>query len=186
MTPDAIVSCHRIMTYRRNMKKLLAVFLLMLPLSARAQSTSPTDVQKFMAWLGQQQARVGVGYLAQGDRAKWVATEWNLIQVGQSGLNIAQPSTAHDYVDLSPIWATANQRSPRYGTCLAVHGGNIWNDSHLPASIESHINKTPLPPFVVSYCPLWPSENGVNFPIEKFRPWGRDGMVTISYGFGGS
>lgn len=166
---------------------LLVVALICFGSTVRAQ-TSPTvgDVQQFMTWLGQQQARVGVGYLVKGDRAKYVATSWNLLQVGQSGLNVAQPSKAHDYVDLAPLIATANERSPRYGACLAIHGGNIWNDARVPANIESHINKTPLPPFIVAYCPLWPNANGVNLPINKMRPGSRDGMVTLNYGFGGS
>lgn len=148
-----------------------------------ANAQVATDLQQFQSWLGQQQGHAGIGYLAKGDKAKYAVSWWDLIQVGQSGLNLAQPSKAHDYVDLSPANGSANDRAPRWGMAIPIHFGNIWNDIHLTAAIDSHINKAPLPNIIVSYIFLLPADG---LPVTKMRPWDRDGMVAITYGFGGN
>lgn len=176
------------------MKKIM-VALVMLPMSfwteAQAQTPVPivttSQIQSFGDWLKTQQAHAGIGYVVKGDKAKYAVTWWDLLQVGQSGMNVAQPSSSHDYVDIGPSLATANERHPRWGLAVPIHFGNIWNDIHLSSKIESHINKTPLPPIVCSFILNWPKDqNGVDLPINKLRPWDRDGMVAITYGFGGS
>lgn len=195
------------------MKAMLAL-LMLLPLAAHAQtaanplppsfntvSAAPagsagaasdpvtaavSDAQSFGSWFTSQKAYLGVGYILKGDKAKWEVSYWDLLQFGQSGINVAKP-TANDYVDIGLAQAMANQRQPRWGVAIPIHAGNIWNDVHFTAKVDSHVGKAKLPPIVVSYVLLLPHDQntGTDLPITKLRPWDRDGMVTICWGFGG-
>ena len=170
---------------------LIAVALICLfSIKTQAQLTPAPVVcpapTSFTDWIKCQKAYAGIGYIARGDKAKWATTSWDLVQFGAAGLNVAQPSNSLDYVDIAPMMAVANDRAPRYGACLPIHVGNLWNTVKLPANVAGHINQTSLPAFIVGYCALYPNENGVNLPLGKMRPWSRDGMVMFNYGFGGS
>jgi hypothetical protein len=136
-------------------------------------------------WLACQKGYAGIGHLISGDKSNWATTSWDLFQVGAAGLNVAKPSNTLDWVDFGPMLATANLRAPRYGACIVVHGGNIWNGIKLSSKVASHVSTTKLPAFAVSYCLLLPHDPQGDLSINKMRPWSRDGMLIFNYGFGG-
>lgn len=158
---------------------VLAAGLMLAAITAKAQTALPT--QSFGTWLSQQQAHAGVGYFVEGDKAKYATTWWDLVQFGKGyGVNVAQPSNSMDYVDIGPANAVANGRSARWGVAVPIHAGNIWNNIKLSSSVQSHVNQTPLPAFVVAPSFMVPQ----NAPLSKWQ-W-KNFMVNFSYGFGGS
>lgn len=162
-------------------KMLLALALSLLVVKAHAQTPPPvTPPADFTTWLSQQQAHAGVGYGLKG-KTKYAVTWWDLAQYGQAGMNVGNPSTAHDYVDLGPALSVANSQNPRYGAALPMHVGNLWNDVKLPSKVASHINLTAIPDVVIAPLFLAPD----NLPLNKWR-WDSDFQITLAYGFGGS
>src|SRR5271155_724014 len=107
-------------------KLLLAVVLSFLAINVKAQTTVPpySDLQALEQWLSTQQAHIGTGFGLTG--IKYASTWYDLINVGQSGLNIAKPN-ALDFIDLGPGINVANGATPRYGLGVPVHIGNIYN-----------------------------------------------------------
>ena len=157
------------------MKLLIAALLLTAAVPARAD-----DLSDFHAWVSSQSMQTGVS-VGIKDRAKFATSVWDVVSVGQSGLNIFAAG-ALDYVDLGPAWGIANDRAPRYGLALPVHGGNIWDalTGHLPASVATHVHTVKLPDFSVSGIPLMP----LSGRLGDWR-WDRDFWIYFSYRYGG-
>lgn len=165
---------------------LAAVALVCFCSVARAQVAPPAPVDctapaSFSDWVSCQQAHAGIGYILKGDKAKYAVTWWDLVQVGGAGLNVAKPSNTLDWVDLGPATAVANDRQPRWGAGLPIHGGNIWNAIKLSPSVASHVVTTKLPAFIIAPDFFYPLNGG----LDKWR-WDKDFMVSFTYGFGGS
>ena len=159
------------------MKQLMIAALMFMAIGVSAQTPAPND---FTTWLQSQQAHAGIGYGLK-TTTKYAISWWDLAQYGQSGINIANPSKIHDYVDIGPCISIANGQHPRYGIAMPIHIGNIWNSISLPSKLSSHINLTSIPALVVSPILLAPND----LPLNVWR-WDRDFQVALAYSFGGS
>lgn len=164
------------------MRKLLAAALLVVAVSAHAQDTPSTQAigtaAQLMQWVQTQQANVGIGLDWQG--VKYVTTSWDLLSVGQAGLNVAKAGAA-DYLDVGPMTSAANAKKTRYGALPLVHWGNVWNAINLPENIQSHIGKAHLPD-VAAGVGFFEPENGV---LSQWK-WKNDTQLVVVYRFGGA
>jgi hypothetical protein len=164
----------------RAWKWLPALMLLALSSAAQAQTVPApySDLQALESWLATQKAYVGTGFSLHG--VKYASTYYDLISIGQSGLNIAKP-TALDYIDFGPSVNVANGTTPRYGMGIPIHAANIWNSlsGKVPATISSHVSLVSLPDIIISPEVLWPSES-----LGKWT-WGQDFLLVLAVSFGG-
>lgn len=129
-------------------------------------------------WVKSQQANIGLGLDWRG--VKYVTTSWDLLSIGQAGLNVAKAG-ASDYLDLGPLTAGANAKKTRYGILPLVNWGNVWNAVSLPDNIQSHIGKTHLPD-VAAGLAFFEPENGV---LRDWQ-WKKDTQLVVVARFGGS
>lgn len=158
--------------------KMLALLLLLMPIAAKAQTTPPKELQALEQWIGSQQAHVGTGFGING--VKYGSTWWDLVSVGEAGLNIGKAGSL-DFVDVGPVLSMANTLSPRYGASIPIHAGNIWNSLKLPSNIVTHVWMASLPNITLAPAVFYPQGQAFN----KWT-WKNDFQLVLAYTFGGS
>ncbi len=162
------------------MRYIALLLALAAPSFAQTAPAAPPagTAAELAAWVQTQQANVGIGLDWRG--VKYITTSWDLLSIGQSGLNVAKAGAA-DYFDLGPMTSAANGEKTRYGALPLLHVGNIWNGISLPENIQSHIGKTKLPD-VAAGLGFFEPKNGV---LRTWK-WKADTQLVVVYRFGGS
>lgn len=166
--------------------KSIAMLLMLIGSPLMAQSVAPSplaqssDIVALEQWVASQQVHAGTGMGLKG--IKYASTWWDLVNIGQSGLNVAKPG-ALDFIDVGPSMNIANATTPRYGLGVPVHAGNIYNTlaTHLPGVIAAHVTIPMLPNAIIAPQVLYP----LSGDISKWT-WYNDFVVTVAYSFGGS
>jgi high-affinity Fe2+/Pb2+ permease len=163
------------------MKKLFMFFMALIALSANLHAqTSPDTTSSLVQWIQSQQANAGLGLDWKGN--KYVTTSWDLLSIGQSGLNVAKAGSS-DFFDFGPLMSVANAEKARYGALPLFHGGNIWNaiGAHLPSGITNHIRTTSLPDIAAGIGFFEPKDGVLNH-----WHWRNDTQLVVVWRFGGN
>lgn len=147
---------------------------------AQVSAPQPSTIQDLAVWVQTQQAQVGVSYDLH--KTKAVATWWDAVSIGQSGINVGSAS-ALDFLDLGPSMAAANGVRTRYGACVPIHIGNIWNSStgHLSKAVADHVHLATVPNLTLAPMFMVPDGRA----IKKWN-WTQDFQVALAYRFGGT
>ena len=176
------------------MKYLLTVAMLALAAPSHSQTLSTVSgtavdapapvvsdsVTQLYSWAKAQRKSIGVSYDLH--HVKYVATSWDLVSIGDAGLNVAKAS-AKDYIDFGPTTAVANAAPTRYGQAVPIHFGNIWNQiaTHQPRLIAAHASIASLPDVTLVPMFLFPRNGAV-----KTWTWRDDFQLAVLYSFGGA
>jgi hypothetical protein len=162
------------------MKKIIVAALLAFVISPAKAQSAASETQQLMSWLATQQANIGASENLHG--TKFAATWWDVLNAGQSGVNIAAGSSK-DFVDLGPAVCAANSQATRYGAAIPINAGNIWNwaSGKVPPKFSSHIHIATLPSITLSPILLWPNGR----PLKTWH-FGDDFQIALAYTFGGA